>query len=170
MVAYHEAGHATAHLVLGHPFIYVTAHATPNDKGNLGWVAYPPGALQPHPKPSNLEDAICALAGPVAEVRYTRQSLVNLLFDAGHNDLRHVVSELAKNQAAYYMALRFARRLVRKHWDIVVCLALALVACGRLDYATAVRLAEDIPPTLRHELCRLRLSLEPPKPGRTRLF
>jgi hypothetical protein len=170
-VAFHEAGHATARLVLDYPFIYVTAHATPDDKGNLGWVANPPRALLPYPRPSKLEQAICLLAGPVAEVRYTRQPLVDLLFNSGHSDLRYAVGNLGENPAAYYEALRFTRRLVRKHWDIVQCLALALVACGRLDYATAVRLAEDIPSALRHELHWLQqLMRDPKKLSRPRLF
>jgi len=60
--AYHEAGHAVAHIVLGHEVIYATLHPM-SDYKEMGGIWY---RTRAHVKCTTKTDAVTALAGPIA--------------------------------------------------------------------------------------------------------
>lgn len=74
-VAYHEAGHAVAAAVLKRRFEYVTIKPKGNVRAHMAY-----SLAKEHKRPTRRHvQAVVALAGPMAEGRYTRRNAVKLL-------------------------------------------------------------------------------------------
>jgi hypothetical protein len=130
-VSIHEAGHAVANLVLGLQFCAAHVYDAPRQSASrescLGEVVYDPEI--PYP---GVYVAIVALAGPIAEARATKTSLLAVLWSGGSHDMAAARAALEDSRFTYSYAEREARRLVNRHWPAIQAVALALVEHGRV--------------------------------------
>jgi hypothetical protein len=124
LAAYHEAGHAIARLVSGNPVRRVAiAEDGARDTYYLAHRAYP----------TLLVDAICCLAGPVAEAAAAGRPVAEVL--AGTADLDMARAALARDpyRTGLQTALALARQLVAEHAAAIDAVAGALLYRGALD-------------------------------------
>jgi Peptidase family M41 len=133
VTAYHEAGHAVVALALGRTIHKVSV--LPN-RERLGEVRFAKGAAKPTDDWIEREILI-ALAGPVAEARFTG----TFSQAAAHDDLRFV-RRLALERKSDRAAGRYEQRMLDKAeymlsdeatWAAVVRIAEELVAHGEIS-------------------------------------
>lgn len=131
-VAYHEAGHAVAAVVLGRP----VTEAVISDDGD-GWVGpefhLPAPPLSPDDR-KLIEDQIVELAaGPYAEARRTGKPLAMddiqvrmLVPDNDWSDVRRCSHALQPNGCDLDALVESGRKLVDTHWDEIGAVAASL--------------------------------------------
>jgi hypothetical protein len=133
VTAYHEAGHAVVALALGRTIHKVSV--LPN-RERLGEVRFAKGAAKPTDDWIEREILI-ALAGPVAEARFTG----TFAPDAAHEDLRFV-RRLALERKSERAAGRYEQRMLDKTeylladeatWAAVVRIAAELMKHGEIS-------------------------------------
>lgn len=142
-VAYHEAGHAVVRVALGLEPCPVEirtdgtglAHGTERLEHGDRWIIE--------------RQILWTLAGPVAEARAARCSLISVFWGGGASDWAHARERLA-TPCPYLNDLdsyeQWARELVGEHWQGIERVAVALLERGRLDGSTVADLAGlDLP-------------------------
>jgi hypothetical protein len=90
--------------------------------------------------------AVCALAGPVAEWRRSKTSLVDVLLGGDRSDIERAIADLEKSRFSYRDAERLAKSVVAELWAPVEAIAAALIDQGCVDYRTARALFERSAP------------------------
>jgi hypothetical protein len=124
LAAYHEAGHAVARLVSGNPVRGITL--AEDGTGGTRYL-YRRGCLTP------ITDAICCLAGPVAEAAAAGRPLAEVLAGGeGSADLDMARAALAQDASRTTLgtAAALAADLVREHAAAVKAVANALLDRG----------------------------------------
>jgi hypothetical protein len=136
--AYHESGHVVVALSLGHEFTEAVLYDKPLPVGDGVRLA---GAVLFADLDANypcVQLAAVSYGGPIAESRWTRQPLADILAAAGSLDLDDVVRFLARSQFNAFCAEDMARQRLRRHWRAVERIAEVLVEHRSIDYATAL--------------------------------
>jgi hypothetical protein len=128
-IAYHEAGHVVAALVLDRRFEYVTIRRS----GHLGaHIAYSLAKERRRPTP-RMTQAVVALAGPIAEGCHARRKAAKLL---GGEDMERIAT-LNLSKKKYLQAVGVAIVLVGLHWLEIRKVAKALQEMKTLTQSEA---------------------------------
>lgn len=150
LVAYHEAGHAVMALHLGDEVVSVRIQPDDEDR---------PGLTETTGKRKSIEEqALCLLAGGRAEMlaqpgsqevsvlaRKDEQCLVNLLHDHLHSQ-EFEGDTLDKAYEATGPLAEKATQLLKRHWQVVVAIADALIARPELSGAQAQKFYDQFCP------------------------
>ena len=137
-VAYHEAGHAIVDVLLGHRFdaVYVYEKST-LVRGNwyVGLVDGDPDAVY-----FRRDNAVAALAGPVAEARYTgktRDDAFRNKLGAGECadvlNARRQLADCGLPHFTFAAAVDETEELVARHWPEICAVAEVLVQKRKLE-------------------------------------
>lgn len=134
-IAYHEAGHAVAAVLLKRQFEYVTIKRI----GDLGGhMAYSIARERKRSTP-RMTQAIVALAGPMAEGRHSRRKAAKLLRG---EDVRRI-AELKLSEKKYVYAVGVALVLVAWNWPSIKAVAKALQRTGTLTELAVLNVMKD---------------------------
>jgi ATP-dependent Zn protease len=142
-VAYHEAGHAVAALVLGRSVQHVSVLP---DRERLGQCAFRKGVFRPSEDWLEREILI-SLAGIAAEARHS----VEYDWEGASRDLQYV-RRLARERAGERRAARLERRLLAKaehllaqegHWRAVELIVAELLRLGAISGRAARHLFDE---------------------------
>lgn len=144
--AYHEAGHAVAHVPLCLPTAAVEIFQTPI---NGAWgQAHPPEipdvpaflrSLEPFPERS----AVLFLSGPFAEAVITKRKRIHVLLEQSHDfePAKGLFAQLAADgrstsaEESFAIACVLTDEYLRDYWPAITAVADALMQCGRLEGA-----------------------------------
>jgi hypothetical protein len=125
--AIHEAGHAVANLVLKQQFGAARIFETPQLSFDgimcAGEVTYDTSIICPA-----VCIAIAALAGPIADARARKRSIIGEYLGGGCTDFENAKAALVDSRFDFAYAERQAQQLVRRHWAAITAVAAALVA------------------------------------------
>jgi len=158
VTAIHEAGHAVVNVVLGLPFVHVTART----RGNVHFGPAMKLWSGPH---LDLRYATSCMAGDAAVTLATgcRDRLAKTDHHNAVKALRDVVDEDQLN-AAVERAYRFAQVLVRERWSDVAAIAERLRRRQELTYGEVLEVVGRQTRTERNSF-----GLVPPAPTHNRL-
>jgi hypothetical protein len=129
--AFHEAGHATASIVLGQPVERATLASVRLDLRESG------RARRASARGQRI-GALIALGGPCAEQRlcgYAQERRAELWETCWKFDFRNALRHLDAINGSFGDALSEAEDLVRRHWDAIERVADALAERGELTGA-----------------------------------
>ena len=144
-VAHHEAGHAVAAVALGQPFLDAQVFARPTFNESNGKKCL--GRLR-HDSETDFSGcawnlAVCDLAGPVAEARYSKRSLTVVTLCGGMDDYNSALAYLDGNDARMTAVFAHTGALLRQHWPAVRAVAKALVEHGRVGRGAVAMIARN---------------------------
>ena len=133
-VAVHEAGHAVAFLALGIPVERVEVFKRHGEKMPLGT---PQGRCRGTQGNAFLPwDAVSLFAGPIAEARHRKRTVVECLINSGDlrqiDELLAVIPDEAKRREMSCRCEFMAKRIVRARWTSILALANVLVRHGHV--------------------------------------
>jgi hypothetical protein len=164
-IAVHEAGHAVACLALDMRFSEVAIYTPLNmsDRGvicygnpplatgitydaihlTMGSMCYGAVTLEIGIEFDSLDWAMGALAGPVAEAKFRKQSLPSVLSSSGRADFEAIDESFDSDTIPYNFKFveRETKKLVALYWDEIVSVADALMLHGTLGWGAVARLA-----------------------------
>src|SRR4051794_25828006 len=98
VAAVHEAGHAVASIALGIGFSEVVIYTSPEVTGRITSLGAVTGCTGEYPP---IYTGMVALAGPVAQARYTKKGLLGTLLGGGISDSREVDDSVAMSEHSY---------------------------------------------------------------------
>ena len=139
-IAVHEAGHAVACLALDICFSEVAIFTSPKMSGRgvmcYGAVIVEKGSIYPA-----IHLAMSSLAGPIAEAKYKKKSLVSVALSGGLEDFKDAEESLAVSQYNYELIEQETKKLVALYWHEIVSVADALMLHGTLGRGAVAMLA-----------------------------
>ena len=92
---------------------------------------------------NSLDWAMGALAGPVAEAKFRKQSLSSVLLSSGRADFEAIDESFDPDTIPYNFKFieRETKKLIALYWDEIVSVADALMLRGTLGWGAVARLA-----------------------------
>ncbi|MBV9826123.1 MAG: hypothetical protein JO001_10680 [Alphaproteobacteria bacterium] len=133
--AFHEVGHAVANVVLGHQCSTASVYDAPRISA-IGLPCFGEVLTDPELIYPAIEIAVSCLAGPIAEARYTKRSLISCPLGRGSSDFENAQAALCESRFTYADAERQAHELVTESWQAIEATASALIVCGTVGQGT----------------------------------
>jgi len=156
-IAYHEAGHAVIHWVLGIPQRHATIKPDPNGR-SLGhveirrprWFREPRTPKEEERRRLYAENEILALlAGRIAQSRYAGKR-ISWGFENDYQQVRNLVSVISYHNDVSFAFLKYCEkqtvRMVEANWPQIAEVAKQLMTHTTLDSSQIQHIIASIPP------------------------